>query len=137
MRISDWSSDVCSSDLTFQRSPGVLSLVVRRHMDRSPGPVFAPALPMILTHFDVVPKQSLLDGLEGTFTVGWRCWRLLRCRVRVCERRLSGRPESSEFLASGVALRLGDLGPATLLDERRGDLIAIESFPGAEDVGPR
>src|SRR3546814_11539755 len=35
MRISDWSSDVCSSDLTYRaREPGVLNLISAAELDR-------------------------------------------------------------------------------------------------------
>src|SRR3546814_5746166 len=73
MRISDWSSDVCSSDLFLKRQvvvlfPGVLELLVAQHVERPADP---PARAARLDH--VVDEAA--RGEIGRAS----------CRERVCQ----------------------------------------------------
>src|SRR3546814_7973486 len=66
MRISDWSSDVCSSDLAYPEPPGF------REQPMPEGASFDPALGEFILPYDAVraapsPDAMLLDFLTATY----------------------------------------------------------------------
>src|SRR3546814_7895327 len=66
MRISDWSSDVCSSDLYgVARSVG-LDLDAHQRAGGEPGPIVAPAGAHVDFHLVALAAERALDGVTSS-----------------------------------------------------------------------
>src|SRR3546814_19776717 len=67
MRISDWSSDVCSSDLLFTTEPTITDQVLRQAAVHRPSPAPAAARTTLVRIPHGVVISRLLLGGEGCF----------------------------------------------------------------------
>src|SRR3546814_2719682 len=100
MRISDWSSDVCSSDLdppTFVIPEGARERAAPEptrcsEVCEHPRYVHGPALPAVAGPAD--------------------CWRSAYCRRRRCRHRGAGHGDSTDQDARGPRGRAGEIGRA-------------------------
>src|SRR3546814_7303765 len=104
MRISDWSSDVCSSDLVVPAGAGTIGYLqtIARHSRR---------LAAICNGAFILAQAGLLDGRRAT--THWASARLLRERfpaVKVDEDRIfiaDGSIWTSAGMTAGLDLALG------------------------------
>src|SRR3546814_3038933 len=82
MRISDWSSDVCSSDLTQRRSLTTCRLPQDSEIDRTD--LIVPAARILIVEDEGIVARDLRRSLERSEErrVGKVC--VSRCRFRMC-----------------------------------------------------
>src|SRR3546814_12116969 len=73
MRISDWSSDVCSSDLTIERDPSASDGAIEKDRQR-----FAHA-PLVIAVLAILhPDDRKIPGQERLLSAGAACFALLQ-----------------------------------------------------------
>src|SRR3546814_11220681 len=73
MRISDWSSDVCSSDLTIERDPSASDGAIEKDRQRF---AHAPLVIAVLAILD--PDDRKIPGQERLLSAGAACFALLQ-----------------------------------------------------------
>src|SRR3546814_11358359 len=93
MRISDWSSDVCSSDLTIERDPSASDGAIEKDRQRFAQPPLVIAVLAILD-----PDDRKIPGQERLLSAGAACFALLQAAqaLRFGANWLTGWPKSEE-----------------------------------------
>src|SRR3546814_17971490 len=111
MRISDWSSDVCSSDLVGVATRGRLAPVIDRYAHRDTGIRVQPPLAPVVSPVFFVPVQGaydqnsafhqeqpstyMLNGIALTIEIVWRL-SVIKPPFGVCDKPWSALARSEE-----------------------------------------